>query len=157
MKTVILKLLLVPAIVTATAAFGAEDTYYVQNVVDLNFSGGSLPDPSGQFGGRRFRERFQAMLPYAVIRGEGEAYVTGVSPRALAFEASVGAIVSIRAPAGQEVRGRLFWPKKDASGMVACSFSMPAQLGSLDNKRKFLDHKRQHYDALTGRNLPGSG
>ena len=143
----------------------AADVYYVQPIAELNIVEGKLSDvEAGSVGSYRFWRRSQVMQPYAVLDGQGEAYVTTADrrfgrpvPVAAATTAGTrGPSVVIRTPKAGAITGRLYLPKKDFSGVVALKFSIPADQGNAENRKVFLQSKLQHYQILMSRGIPGT-
>ena len=105
--------------------------------------------------------RQQAMIPYAVLDSDGEAYLTGLGSDGNWFSAAqvVGAMgqlhVLFRAPAGKEVQGRLILPKADATGMEVLRFAVPPSAAKAEAKEPFYRAKLAHYDNLLSRDIPG--
>jgi hypothetical protein len=139
----------------------AEDAYAVVTVSQLTITKGALPMTVG--GQRNFDlwrrwNVVQAMPPYAVIAGGGEALVEAElgerwNPRPVDANALR---VAIRAPAGKPVAGTLFVPKPDYSGMVAVSFTVPVDAFKAENQAEFNRLKSAHYAGLIARGLPGA-
>ena len=154
---------IVVSILSATiGALLAADVYYLQPIADLKIVDGKLSDTEvGSIQRNRFWRSRQVMQPYAVLDGQGEAYVTAADRR---FASSVpnaaavtrGPSVAIRTAKARKITGQLFLPKKDFSGMVALKFSIPADRGNAGNRKAFLQCKLQHYQSLMSRNIPGT-
>ena len=138
----------------------AADVYYVQPIAALKIVEGELPNvevgPSYNY---QFWWRSQAMQTYMVLDGQGEAYVTGVDQRFARtpyVPNAVAPTIAIRTPKARRITGRLFLPKKDFSGMVAVKFSIPADQGKAENRKRFLQSKLRHYQYLMSRDIPGT-
>ncbi len=96
---------------------------------------GKLPElPAGYTENWWTGNRADFVRPYVALDGKGEAYVLSLSelawlgttvPNGSTDETSLGAMY-IRAPAGNDVAGRLFVPKRDLSGMVEIKFKIAA-------------------------------
>ena len=134
----------------------ANDAYYSLPVSSLTFTDGALP-PNPTRGNWRRWQTLSAIQPYAVLDGEGEAYLGGNwtatwSPNPVD---SAGRTLSVRAPENKEVTGRLFVLKEDSSGMIPLRFRIPAADTKPDARRAFLDAKEQYYRGLLNRNIAG--
>ena len=99
------------------------------------------------------------MSPYAVLDGDGEAYVEIAQLRnyPVPYGASMRGEVFVRtAKTGQDVAGRLFVPKQDWSGMVVVRFKISASHADEPRARAdFYRAEESHYQALLGRDIPG--
>jgi hypothetical protein len=151
-----------------TAALGlsgwaqANDLYYDIPVGDLKLIEGRLPERKGN-ANWRYAQRFQEMEPRAGVDGPGEAYVTGPGTQGdywSLFGNPQGNVrpanhVLIRAPEGDEVQGRLIFPRSDASGMELLKFVVPASAARPEAKQAFYRAKLAHFDYLRGRDIPG--
>ena len=139
----------------------AEDAYYDIPLRDLKLVEGRLPEGPQVNSSWQFYQRQQAMIPYAVLDSDGEAYLTGLGSDGNWFSAAqvVGAMgqlhVLFRAPAGKEVQGRLILPKADATGMEVLRFAVPPSAAKAEAKEPFYRAKLAHYDNLLSRDIPG--
>ncbi|HWB12415.1 MAG TPA: hypothetical protein VG826_24535 [Pirellulales bacterium] len=146
------------AVVFSQMAAAAEDSFYRVPLADLKLAEGELPD-EGEYRPWRSWERVQAMQPYAVLDGEGEAYIEfqtvrrgwAATPSMLRSE---GAVVA-RAPAGRDLSGFLYLPKADYTGMVKLRFTIPMS-AAMKESEAFYRAKQQHYQELLDRGLPGA-
>lgn len=137
----------------------AQDVYFFKAVHDLEFTAGTLPDhferPIYNY---RLRNRLQSMQPRAVLDGRGEVYVSA-TPYPASVEASDGANrhlwIAVRTDSARDVTGRLSLMKQNGS-TTALQFKIPAAEGNAENKQRFLNEKRRHYEHLLQRDLPGA-
>ena len=148
----------VTAALFLAASTSAEDAYFVELVRDLQLTSGELPSSFPRLAGSyRFRNRAQAMRPYVQVDGGGEACLAWTEPsRRRTTGAQAEPQLAIRLAAGKEVRGTLYWPLSDASGMAAIGFTVPADEGSKDQKNEYLKVKRRHYQRLLAGDIPGA-
>lgn len=143
-----------------SAAPAADDAYYCVPLSKLELTEGSLPKGGDNPDWRNFALRGESLQAYAVIEGEGEAYVryeTPVpwrTPGPNAAEAERDHL-AVRAPQGRDVAGKLYLPKGDVSGMTAVKFRLPAGAADPEAKSRFLRIKAAHYAQLLDRGLPG--
>ncbi len=102
-----------------------------------------------------FRRR-RLMRPYAVLDGEGEVYLRdSLTNWRISGSDYEQLQLAVRAPVSNEVSGTVYLPWPDGSRMVALPFRIaPSQLVPED-RIVFLEMKRDHYDQLLGRNIPG--
>jgi hypothetical protein len=134
----------------------AEEAYYDVSLTDLRLTEGQLPADLDVW-----RMRLPERRPYAVLDGEGEAYI-GL-PAEGGWEAWYGwesvrtsASLAIAAPAGQDVTGHLYLPRTDAEGMERLSFAVAASQSTPQAKGMFLWAKQRHYEHLLARRIPGA-
>ncbi|MFZ5828765.1 MAG: hypothetical protein ACOY3P_01690 [Planctomycetota bacterium] len=149
----------------------ADDAFYVIPLTSLELTDGKLPAPDNETPSWMYRnERWQRMLPYAVLDGAGEVYV-GLTqdaftpemfsrfrptPDADAVTDKPARSIAVRAPAGKEVSGRLYMPQGDWKGMVKLRFRIAPDKAEADSRRAFFEAKRAHYGRLAREALPGS-
>ncbi len=137
----------------------AKDVYYDIPVRDLKSVEGRLPERNNG----RYYQRLQTMGPYAVVEGSGEAYLSGPgaggddwfqfgSPQAQAQSESH---ILLRAPEGEEIKGRLVIVNTDASGMDLLRFVVPVSATKPEAKEPFYRAKLTHYNRLLSRDIPG--
>ena len=159
----------------------AEDAHFTKPVGQLQLTEGSLPAAALSDQNAWRRPQWQvAMRPYASLDGEGEIYVTPADDRAPnAIENSVdGPIdraiesvgegnavatgpgprlrVDIRAPAGRDVAGRLFFPGAADPSQHMVRFRIPAGEAREDARASLLWAKRTYYADLLQRNIAGA-
>ncbi|MHB9078251.1 MAG: hypothetical protein ACYC3X_12235 [Pirellulaceae bacterium] len=138
----------------------AEDAFFRVPWSELELLEGTLP---GQEEGtwRTWQLRDQKS-PYAVLDGEGEAYVSGGDPtEAWARpngEAGNGQqnVVVVRTAAPRDVTGRLFVPTSDGEKMVMIRFKVAANRAKAESRQAFQELKQRHYEQLLGRGVPGA-
>ena len=138
-------------VLCAVSSF-AEPVYLRVGVYQLTLSGGKRPGVvTDQWS---LRNKAAALAPYAVLEGAGEIYAAAPrlgDPRQLQeFD------LLIRLPEQREVKGKLFMPKEDLSGMVALGFTVPAGAARTITETDFLAEKRAHYATLAERGIPGA-
>ncbi len=132
----------------ASSIFAA-DVFYSVHPGDLTITEGTLP-AEGKSPDYRNWQVLQLMTPRAALDGAGEVYVTAGNPGASEVT------LHIRAVDGQEVKGRLYVPKADRSGMAGVKFKLAAAAGKAQAKAEFLTAKHDYYQDLTDRNIPGA-
>ncbi len=133
----------------------AEDAYYHVPLTSLTISEGTLPTHFE--GGGSGWQMMDALQPYAVLDGEGEAFIGGeaLQPWGPAERAYQNMFLAFRAPKGSPLTGRLFVPKADLSGMVALKFKLDAASEKPESKQEFFKAKESCYRHLRERNIPG--
>src|SRR5215470_2432986 len=99
--------LLLGCVVSSCVPSFAEDAYYHVPVTSLNISEGALPT---DFQWNRFSwEMLEALQPFAVLDGPGEAFVNGDAPQPWgARESYQSMTLTLHAPKGGAITGRLF-------------------------------------------------
>ncbi|MBC8872417.1 MAG: hypothetical protein H8E44_23545 [Planctomycetes bacterium] len=151
--TVVMGLITVLATVSAGAA---DDAFFRVDVRDLELTDGKLPDfNAGDVHWRIWGQLRDSMTPYAVLDNEGEIYVSAEMTRGSRRDEMPDHVV-VRAVEGQAVTGRLFWPKRDMSGMVALRFEIPASDADSDDRDDFYRAKLRHYNNLLNRGVAGA-
>lgn len=135
----------------------AADAYYHLPVSSLTLTQGSWPSNTGSVDWRQW-QKAAAMQPYAVLDGNGEAYLTGYGslPWEAADDRSRERTISLRIPENKEITGQLFVPKPDFSGMVQVVFKVAASESRPEARQKFLEARESHYRQLLDRNIPGA-
>lgn len=137
-----------------------DDAYYCVSVGKLELIEGALPKAVDNPDWRNYYLRGQSLQAYAVIDGEGEAYLRYDAPtpwRTIGpgeAEAERDHL-AVRAPRGRDITGKLYLPKGDLSGMTAVKFRLPASAADADAKNRFLRIKADHYARLVGAGSPG--
>ncbi|HEX4643972.1 MAG TPA: hypothetical protein VH598_00030, partial [Verrucomicrobiae bacterium] len=145
--------LLILAVLPWAMAARGEDAYYQVRFTDLNFTEGALPKERTP-GSSRIWLAGQAMEPYAVLDGEGEAFIGGATFEPWMQNAYRDEILAVRAPKDKEVTGRLFLPKPDFSGLVPLKFKI-SSTAKAATPAEFLKTKEEQYRRLRSRNIPG--
>lgn len=143
--------------VLGLAPFGdarAADAYYHLPASSLKLTEGAWPAATDAFRWRRW-QMAAVVNAYAVLDGEGEAYVSADTNEPWREESPVEQVIAIRAPAGREVTGRLMVPRGDFSGMVQLRFQVPLNAARPEAQAQFLQVKEDHYRLLLERGLPG--
>jgi hypothetical protein len=135
----------------------AQDAFYQVPLTSLTLSGGQLPSEFQWGRSSSAWQMAEALQPYAVLDGEGEAFLGGEAfrPWAPAETAYRNAYLAVRAPKGNPIAGTLFVPKADLSGMLALKFKVDTASEKPDAKGKFLTAKEEHYRRLREQNIPG--
>ena len=145
------------AVLPWAAVAAGEDAFYNIPLGDLKITEGSLPDHWDPYEWPP-NQRVGAMVPYAVLEGDGEAYLdefVPIQPHLVTAGLAAGRI-SVRAPkTGQDIAGRLFVPKQDWSGMVGVRFTIPSSKAKSDARMVFYRAKESYYQALLARDIPG--
>jgi hypothetical protein len=150
--------LVTACIIAAAALAQANDAYYDIPVSELKLVEGKLPGTTDTTTTWRHYERAQAMQPYAIVDGPGEAYLAGSGAAGqywMQLTEASALHLYIRAPEGQEVKGRLVFAKADRSGMDVLRFVVPASRAKPEAKVPFYDAKIAHYRNLEARSIPG--
>lgn len=143
----------------ALMAFGrpivAQDAFYHAPLNSLKFSQGSLP--TAYKPGRSNWQLLASFQPYAVLDGEGEAYIGGenLQPWSPPVELLRTATLVVRAPAGKPVTGRLCVPNDDFTGLVALPFKLDASASTIQSRQEFFKAKEGYYRRLRDREIPG--
>ncbi len=147
----ILSGLMLIAILLFSGAALAEDAYYNLQINTLTFTDGALPTTRLQS-----QQVIAGMLPYAVLDGEGEAYLN-LQRRRRRFDVfHPDEAIAIRAPEGRDVTGYLYFLNPDGDGMSRLAFTVPASAAKEEAKESFYQTKETHYQHLLGRNIPGA-
>lgn len=142
------------------AAATAEDAYFQVPIDDLEITEGALPKGQEPVNWQLY-QRARRMQPYVVLDGEGEAYVAYDANRSRAEwnwpanRTRARNQVVVRVPAARDVTGRIYLPKRDLTGMVQARFKIAAAKAEPEARTAFFQLKRQHYDRLLSRNIPG--
>src|SRR5882724_1303941 len=133
----------------------AEDAYYHVPLSSLTLLEGKLPKDFQQSGS--YWQMGEALLPYAVLDGDGEAFVSSERPRRGRFTEVIrhNAPLVLRSPKGNPLTGRLFVLNADLNGMVALKFKVDAASEKNDSKQEFFIAKENYYRYLRERNIPG--
>ena len=156
-------ILVTACFLAAAAVAQANDAYYDIPIRELKLLEGKLPERPNEYNWRHYQQAM-AMEPYIVLDGPGEGYFTGpgawggntwqyASP--VAASPSLVFSVHLRAPQGQEVKGRLVLADSNASGMNIVRFVVPAKLAKPEAKASFLSARVAHYYHLLDRDIPG--
>ena len=140
----------------------AGDAYFAIKLSELQLTEGKLPSPDDPPQERVSWRNF-AMVPYmrsyAVVDGEGEAYV-GIPGELAGQRSLIGGVANsslvIRAPSARDVEGRLYVAKYDATGMTMVRFRVPATNVSDKNVNSFFMAKADYYESLARERIPGS-
>jgi hypothetical protein len=153
---------LVAIAVGCPAAALAEDSYYSVPLADLQLTEGKVPTANLAPDWRRAVRQPRANTPYAVLDGPGEAYIVGVEDSRAPWDMDIlwpgdptaPIRIFIRAPAGKDVAGRLFFPAYGGTGLV--KFRVGVSQASPDARNNFHRAKVAYYDHLLGRDIPGA-
>ncbi|MEI8376141.1 MAG: hypothetical protein WCJ35_25255 [Planctomycetota bacterium] len=139
----------------------AKDVYYDLPIRELKLVEGRLPEPSDK-NNWRYYQRMQSLGPYALVEGQGEAYLTGPgttgdswSNFAVPNDEQLRNHILLCAPEGKDIKGRLIIAKADASGMDLLRFVVPASAAKPEAKEPFYRAKLAHYDRLLALDIPG--
>jgi hypothetical protein len=148
------------------AGFARGDDAYFRVMHDdlAKMVDGKLPElPAGYTENWWTGNRADFVRPYVALDRLGEAYVLSQSelawlgttvPNGSTDETSLGAMF-VRAPAGKDVAGRLFVPKRDLSGMIEIKFKIAAAESKDKYGHDFFQAKALHYDRLVNDGVPG--
>ncbi len=148
------------AVLSWAAVAAGDDAFYRVPIGDLKLTEGSLPDHWDTVVDWRWGQSGEAMVPYAVLDGDGEAYVQMTQFPGRRWRGGTvavqGSAIFVRTPkTGQDVAGRLFAPKQDWSGMVGARFKIPASKAQSEARQAFFNAKESHYEELLARDIPG--
>ncbi len=160
--TRVLQVVAAAMVMFAAEAADAEDAFFHLNVSHLELTEGTLPNlDDADVPWRLWRQRRDSMQPYAVLNGEGEVYVSAESlrqrrPGNRRGERRGPDDLAIRTTSGEDVTGRLFWPKTDLSGMAVVRFRIPAADADVGDRDDFYRAKIRHYENLLERDAPGA-
>ncbi len=151
-------------LVSAGSRAGAEDLYFHRAVADLTLTEGRLPTPVANQSGMDPSgwNLKQAIQPYATLDGPGEVYINRNNPnggslgRVALGDVLPQDVVAFRIPEAREVTGRLFVPRADGKGLERISFKVTPPPGMEGARSVFALAKKQHYERLLARNIPGS-
>jgi len=144
------------AVMLASQGVRAADAYYHLPVASLKLTEGALPVADAAASGRRTWQLQSVVQPYATLDGAGEVYVSGNTPAWNRAAGAAGQSLSLCAPEGKEVTGRLFLPKPDFSGMVPVHFKIAPADATPEAKKDFLTEKQNYYQQLLDRNIAGA-
>jgi hypothetical protein len=99
----------------------------------------------------------QFMQPYAVLDGEGDAYIESesVQPRDARYTGH-GRSIAIRIPKEREITGRLFVVNTDGRGLAPIRFKVPSSPAQPEAKQKYHEVRAAYYHTLLNQNLPGA-
>ncbi|MFH0794010.1 MAG: hypothetical protein V2A74_08260 [bacterium] len=152
-------------IVTAMSRAAEPDVFAQVPLDRLQVTEGNAPDVyQTQMAAYFWMGTPVALQPYAVLDGKGEAYPatmavdTTTSPTMPRFSVTERIGLAFRIPQGEPLRGRLFWPKPDRSGMTVSKFTIPAaNVSSTPAARKeFFAAKAEHFDRLASSGIAGA-
>src|SRR5215831_5048271 len=104
----------------------ADDVFYHIPLNRLNVKQGQLPEG---FRAGRFDWQFSSVFqPYAVVDGDGEAYIGGetLQPWSPPSDLLRNSILAVRVPTGKPASGKVFVPKEDLTGFTEVSFLLEA-------------------------------
>jgi len=145
------------ALAATLVAAEPKDAFYRVPLVNLKLTEGELPIPDQE----HFRWNWRlgdALRPRVVLDGPGEAVVTPANVSAWSWGHTLreGAALHVRAPEGQAVRGRLFLPNAEWTGMAVVRFEIAPAAATEEAKRSFYEAKRDHGNRLAAEGLPGA-
>mgnify|MGYP001162033064 FL=1 len=147
---------LMAAVFLAATSAIAEDVYYRIPVSQLKFTDSAAP-PSVPHADWRSWQLATAMKPYATLDGPGEIIVTATRRNDLWGPPDLTqAAVVLRTPQKGDLTGQLVFPNSDYSGMVVRPFAIPASTASVEAEKEFQTAKRDHYNSLWARDVPGA-
>lgn len=131
----------------------AEESYFVEPVVDLTFVEGRLPAQARVRPNASPFARTNSMFPYAAVDG-AEVYVT--SSNRNARQGFRDARIAIRSDGDKDLEGTLFWPANDGEKMIQLRFRADMSKASTTSRERFLQEKLRHYERLLRVDRPGS-
>ena len=133
----------------------AEDTFYDLVISDLDLGGAKYPDLVAKSSGRGGWARAQQLDPYAVLNVPGEVYLELRSAEFGRPAFGRQRQIAIRTPANVEVKGLLFVPNADGSGLEPLPFSVPRSAAKPDAETNFYALKLAQLNWLVERRIPG--
>ncbi len=148
----------------------AGDVYTSQNLAELTFTDQPLPevtepDDAVNVLNRNRQQVKEAFLrPYAVVDGGAEVYVVALdrTPHPWLIRRSMASNIAatriaLRAATGDAIRGTLYVPKADWSGMQAYPFriSQPSE-DQQGARADFFEAKAHYYRSLQTMEIPGA-
>ncbi|HEV8604820.1 MAG TPA: hypothetical protein VGQ99_05610 [Tepidisphaeraceae bacterium] len=138
------------------SAARGEDAFYRVGVSELKIIEGELPAVP-RSGGPQWGVGLNTMAPYARLEGAGEVYVDFRADWPLPARGPLAFLntMLVRAEKGKELRGILYLPKSDWSGMTAVRFEIPAGKAKAEARKDFYEEKRAHYARLVESGVPG--
>ena len=131
------------------------DAFFSLPTASVTLTEGTWPAATDRFEWRRW-QMAPALQSYAVLDGQGEAFLSYDARPPWDSSRTVEQTLVIRAPASQDVTGRLVVPGGSLSNMVQLRFKVPATLAKPEAREKYFEVKEAHYRALLDRGLPGS-
>ncbi len=144
------------AVLSPANALMADEAYFQVPLRELKITSGTLPkasDDSDSYYPYNLAQQY--VVPYAVLDGEGEIYLSSTQRSVYSRMANVEAL-HVHVSQGRDVTGTLYVPKQNRSGYEKVQFSIPA--GTADSKAReaFFKTKKEHYQQLLEL-APGSG
>src|SRR5215212_7655104 len=152
--TIILTPLLLLSVIVS-AAHG-EDAFYRVALSDLKIIEGQAPaQPKDQ--ANKWGYVSNPMQPYARLSGPGEIYIDFRSDWPMGWNQgqTFRTTLVARGEKGKDLRGVLYLPKPDWSGMARVGFEIPASAAAANSRRDFYAAKYKNYERLLKANLPG--
>lgn len=131
-------------LVLVTPSAPAEEVYAHLSLRDVPLTEGAMPGPFLPLDERR---------PYATVDGGGEAHVALSRDNNNSIDA---AELAVRLPAAREVTGRLYVPAPEGPGMQILKFKLPPDVFSEARREDFLRARRDFYQSLFERRIPGT-
>lgn len=131
--------------------------YYTRELSKLEFTGndsvGFNAEQKAAWEQRHKDKRW--VWTYAIVESDGEAFITPPPQQSVPVRIQR---IAIRAPRPSDLTARLVMPTSDGNGLHQIAFDIRAdewKSGEAD-RRTFLQAKRDHYQYLVSRNLPGT-
>ncbi len=144
------------AVLAAAAGLRGEDAFYELRPNDLVWTkGGPDHDVHTEYGRFSFDARTRAFVPQAKLQGEGEVFLNKDPVLGAGRNSYLGGIV-VRAPAGKDLRGTLVLPSRDWSKSESHEFTIAAAKATACPPEVFYRARKQHYDELLSRPIPGA-
>ncbi|MCC7294145.1 MAG: hypothetical protein IT449_18945 [Phycisphaerales bacterium] len=138
----------------------ADDAYYRVPLPQLQLTQGSWPVHEPVPASRYYRMS-SVMQPYAILDGEGEAFVEVADAETLFGWATPQDSVErstllVKAPRGADLAGHVVIPRPDWTSMSSVRFALPATAAAADAQKPWEHARREHYRNLLSRGLPGA-
>ena len=147
--------LLLFCVLSVASVARAEDSFYSVPLGELKLIEGQLPpDRRGDRWAGRFRT--DPLRPYAVLDGEGEAFVVPPTLRDLLVMPVIrDCALVIRTKTAGDVSGSVFLPDGNGERLVPLRFTVPASAARADARETFNLGKAWHYERLLAQGVPG--
>ena len=133
-------------LLAGTRGASGDDTYFRIKLDELKITAGEIPQKADSLSGRNWRIG-EAAVPYVRLDGPGEAYCVTIDRSAIQpwYEKFPPRELLVRAPAGADVKGKLFVVNSKLDGMTAVSFIIPKETPAASAK-DFLSVKMNYYE-----------
>jgi hypothetical protein len=139
----------------------AEDAFYSVLLKSLKLVDGKLPEPQKDDSTRYSRgELLEPIVQLDRAIDNAEVYLsyhgTPWNSWSWATNDRENTSIVVRAPAGQEITGKLYVPTADWTSLTPVRFVIPASAADPKAREGYYQTKVMHYEALAARGVPGS-